>query len=76
MPKCDDDIKIHCYKALKNDLFRLAEQDGRTLSDYLRYQLELHVYGHRKRLATGSRGAMGEHEGISGNIRALPGATK
>lgn len=56
MTKCDDDLRVHLSSALKNDLFRLAENDGRTLSDYVRYLLELHVHGHRKKILVGARG--------------------
>lgn len=69
--KNDEDIKLHCSTLLKNDLFRLAEQDGRTLSDYLRYVLELHVYGHRKKILAAKEGASRVNEGTVGNIRAV-----
>ena len=69
--KCDDDIRMHVPSMLKNDLFRLAEQDGRTLSDYLRYVLELHVYGHRKKILAQSRGNIRELQETSGNVRAV-----
>lgn len=71
MSKCDDDIRIHLPSTLKNDLFRLAEQDGRTLSDYLRYLLELHVHGHRKKILHQQRGTVRESQGIAGNVRDL-----
>lgn len=71
MSKCDEDIRIHVPGALKNDLFRLAEQDGRTLSDYLRYLLELHVYGHRKKILAQGRVPTRESSGITGDVREL-----
>lgn len=71
MPKNDDDIRIHVSSSLKNDLFRLADLDGRTLSDYLRYVLELHVYGHRKKILAQRQVPNRESEGIAGNVREL-----
>lgn len=65
MGKCDEDIRIHVPGQLKNDLFRLAEQDGRTLSDYVRYLLELHAYGHRKKILGEARGTGREYQGTS-----------
>lgn len=65
MTKCDDDLRIHVPSQLKNDLFRLAEQDGRTLSDYLRYLLELHVYGHRKKILDAARVPDRESQGTT-----------
>jgi len=71
MAKCDEDIRIHLSGSLKNDLFRLAEMDDRTLSDYVRSVLELHAYGHRKKFLSQGRGTGRESEGISGNVRDL-----
>lgn len=33
---------------LELELRRLAEADGRTFSDYVRFVLERHVFGHRR----------------------------
>lgn len=47
MPKCTDDIRVHVPEELKLELYKLAEKFDRSLSDYIRHVLSLHVYGHR-----------------------------
>lgn len=61
--KCDDDIRVKMSSELKNVLFRLAEQDGRTLSDYVRNLLTLHAYGHAAARLRAAQSAPGEHGG-------------
>jgi len=46
MAKCTDDIRVHVPEELKLELYQLAEHADRSLSDYIRHVLSLHVYGH------------------------------
>lgn len=45
-----ESIKVLVNEDLKNKLFRLAEAQGRTVSDYVRHVLSLHVYGNYERI--------------------------
>ena len=47
MEKLTQAVKVWISEPLELDLRRLADDDGRSLSDYVRVILSRHVYGHR-----------------------------
>jgi hypothetical protein len=61
--KVDDEMKIHLQSELKNRLFRLAEMDGRSLSEYCRRVLTLHACGHYEVVTAQKEGNNRDGEG-------------
>jgi len=47
MDKCLDSIKLHLPEDLKRDVQDLAMASDRSVSEYIRHWLTLHVYGAR-----------------------------
>jgi predicted transcriptional regulator len=47
MDKCLDSIKLHLPEDLKRDVQDLALAADRSVSEYIRHWLSLHVYGAR-----------------------------
>lgn len=45
MDKCLDSIKLHLPEDLKRAVQDLALSDDRSVSEYIRHWLEIHVYG-------------------------------
>lgn len=48
--KCTEELKLRVPPGLWTDLARLAAAEDRTLSEYCRMVLNLHVYGHVRRV--------------------------
>lgn len=60
MCKSDEEIKFRVPEDLKVELMRLADRQDRSLSDYLRHILALHVYGHSRVGGEAVKGPHGE----------------
>ena len=46
--KNSERLTFYSSPELELELRRLAADDGRELSDYIRWVVKLHVYGHRR----------------------------
>ena len=60
MCKSDEEIKFSVPEDLKIELMKLADRQDRSLSDYLRHILALHVYGHSRVGVEAVKGPHGE----------------
>jgi hypothetical protein len=49
-------LRFYGSPELELELRRLADADGRKFSDYVRWVLELHVYGHRRTIGDNGTG--------------------
>lgn len=48
--KCTEELKLRLPESLLLQLSRLAHADDRKLSEYIRFVLSSHVFGHAVRL--------------------------
>lgn len=48
--KCTEELKLRVPPTLWNDLAKLAALEDRSLSEYCRMVLNLHVHGHVRRV--------------------------
>jgi hypothetical protein len=49
--------KVRVPDELRDALIKLSVAEDRSLSDYVRYVLSLHVYGHARRVGEGAESA-------------------
>lgn len=54
--KCTEELKIRVTPELKDALMRLSFAEDRSPSEYVRAVLNVHVFGHVRKLATEGEG--------------------